>query len=629
MNRRDKIFSLFLILIICIFKTDQAPIQNSTSFNFIDGWNYKLPQHKSPLLKESQKHFTNPRYTYGKELKIEGFNEEVIISNSTLKHNVFGADNKDIIGLNVSCPICEKAVQFLYAQLQLKVSFEVIKQYFILICAIYSSTEVCGGIFDSYGPELLPVLSMLSDPADACKLLLGEKCNEPDIPAHQWDITFPDTPKPELKYKELTKVNSPVFKVLHLSDTHYDPDYFVGSVTNCKEPLCCRTYSNLRDEEEAIPAGRWGSYEKCDAPKILLENMLNHIALEHPDIDYVIWTGDLPPHDIWNQTKNSNLDVIRDTVEIIFTAFPDKPVFPAIGNHESAPAGNFPPPWMQDDTHSITWLYKEMTNHWLRWLPASAFNTVNHGAFYSVLLRPGFRLISLNTNYCYSLSWWLFLNSTDPSNELKWLVNELQQAEDNNEKVHIIGHVAPGSDDCLKTWSRNFYEIVHRYEGTITGLFYGHSHADEFQVFYETTNYSRPTAVAYLAPSVTSFTNYNPAYRIYYVDGDHDRTTREIIDHETWTFDLQSANDEGNEPNWFKLYSAKEEYEMNSLRPKEWDLLINKMKVNDNLFKRFYRNYYRDSPTMPLCDTDCQNQILCSLKCAKSHSKTQLCANTI
>lgn len=64
---------------------------------------------------------------------------------------------------------------------------------------------------------------------------------------------------------------------------------------------------------------------------------------------------------------------------------------------------------------------------------------------------------------------------------------------------------------------------------------------------------------------------------------------QEIIDHETWTFDLQSANNEGNEPNWFKLYSAKEEYEMNSLRPMEWDMLINKMKVNGNLFKRFYR----------------------------------------
>lgn len=31
------------------------------------------------------------------------------------------------------------------------------------------------------------------------------------------------------------------------------------------------------------------------------------------------------------------------------------------------------------------------------------------------------------------------VNSTDPSKELQWLVHELQLAEENNEKVHIIG----------------------------------------------------------------------------------------------------------------------------------------------------------------------------------------------
>lgn len=43
----------------------------------------------------------------------------------------------------------------------------------------------------------------------------------------------------------------------------------------------------------------------------------------------------------------------------------------------------------------------------------------------------------------------------------------------------------------MKTWSRNFYDIVNRYENTIVALFYGHSHADEFEVFYETTEFSK------------------------------------------------------------------------------------------------------------------------------------------
>lgn len=619
---------IFVLIAFCVFKNaEQAPLQETPPFEFDDGWNYKLPPHTSPLLKGSEKHFLKPHYTYGKDLKVEGLNDNDDRNSKATEFRkiiAFGSDSRDIIGLNVTCPVCETAAQFLKNQLTAGVPFDMIKQYFVLICAGFTDMEVCSGLFDSYGPELLPVLAIISDARDACKLLLGESCENSETPNHEWTVELPDN-KPEIKEPQLPKAGKPVFKVLQLSDTHYDPDYVVGSVVNCQEPLCCRSHSTPKEDEERISAGRWGSYQKCDAPRSLLENMLNHIALEHPDVDYIIWTGDLPPHDVWKQTKQSNLDVIKDSVEMIFKMFPDKPVFPAIGNHESAPAGNFPPPWMQDESHSISWLYEELANHWLKWLPSSTGNTLQHGAFYSVLLRPGFRLISLNTNYCYSLSWWLFVNGTDPASELKWLVNELQLAENNNEKVHIIGHVAPGSEDCLKAWSRNFHDIVNRYESTITGLFYGHSHADEFEVFYDKKNRSRPTAVAYLGPSVTSFTNYNPAYRIYYVDGDHNESTREILDHETWTMDLADANENENPPNWFRLYSAKEAYEMPNLRPKYWDKLIKDMEQNSNLFQQFYRNYYRQSPTTPWCDAECKHKIICDLKCAKSQSRHELC----
>lgn len=57
------------------------------------------------------------------------------------------------------------------------------------------------------------------------------------------------------------------------------------------------------------------------------------------------------------------------------------------------------------------------------------------GAFYTLMIRPGLRLISLNMNYCPALNFWLFINSTDPLNQLEWLSNILQEAENNGEKV--------------------------------------------------------------------------------------------------------------------------------------------------------------------------------------------------
>lgn len=49
----------------------------------------------------------------------------------------------------------------------------------------------------------------------------------------------------------------------------------------------------------------------------------------------------------------------------------------------------------------------------------------------------------------------------------------------------FVGHIPPGASDCMKVWSRNYYEIVERYENTITGQFFGHTHADEFEMFYD------------------------------------------------------------------------------------------------------------------------------------------------
>lgn len=115
---------------------------------------------------------------------------------------------------------------------------------------------------------------------------------------------------------------------------------------------------------------------------------------------------------------------------------------------------------------------------------------MHRGAFYSVSVKPGLRIISLNTNVCANLNFWLLQNSNDPYKELAWLIDELQKAENANEKVHIIGHIAPGSEDCVRVWSQNYYEIIGRYEHTVMAQFFGHEHSDQFKVFYDPKNLS-------------------------------------------------------------------------------------------------------------------------------------------
>ena len=64
-------------------------------------------------------------------------------------------------------------------------------------------------------------------------------------------------------------------------------------------------------------------------------------------------------------------------------------------------------------------------------------------------------------------------------------------------------------------WSHEYNRIVKRFKNTIAGQFFGHTHFDEFQIFF---NDSEAINIAYLAPSETSLDGLNPAYRIYTID---------------------------------------------------------------------------------------------------------------
>lgn len=46
--------------------------------------------------------------------------------------------------------------------------------------------------------------------------------------------------------------------------------------------------------------------------------------------------------------------------------------------------------------------------------------------------------------------------------QLKWLADELVEAENKGQFVHIIGHVAPGNKECIQPWEKQFYSLVSR-----------------------------------------------------------------------------------------------------------------------------------------------------------------------
>ena len=82
------------------------------------------------------------------------------------------------------------------------------------------------------------------------------------------------------------------FKVLQITDLHFDPYFVPGSRTDCGEPVCCRS-QHAPAHSLSTMAGIWGAYTDCDTPFFTLENALQRVSEEHPDVSYWLMTGDL------------------------------------------------------------------------------------------------------------------------------------------------------------------------------------------------------------------------------------------------------------------------------------------------------------------------------------------------
>lgn len=50
---------------------------------------------------------------------------------------------------------------------------------------------------------------------------------------------------------------------------------------------------------------------------------------------------------------------------------------------------------------SNQWIFDLIAEEWMYWLPKTTVDTIKKGGYYTVLVKPGFRIIALNSNVCY------------------------------------------------------------------------------------------------------------------------------------------------------------------------------------------------------------------------------------
>lgn len=140
--------------------------------------------------------------------------------------------------------------------------------------------------------------------------------------------------------------------------------------------------------------------------------------------------------------------------------------------------------------------------------------------YYSALIINGLRVIALNSNIFAKK-----YHSVDGISQIKagntemnWLSEQLKDAQSKGEKVYIAMHIPPGKDWALlpskkNLWLNSFLSLSDKYQSTIVGIFYGHTHMDELRLLYDSTG-EKMTQVAISCPGITPIHGNNPAFKL-------------------------------------------------------------------------------------------------------------------
>jgi len=127
------------------------------------------------------------------------------------------------------------------------------------------------------------------------------------------------------------------------------------------------------------------------------------ISIRLKDISLILLTGDYPAHDVWNQSKEDNLETTRVTIEAIKAAFPSVKVLPSLGNHEAFPC-NMYATYNTPAEFSMDWLFLALSNLYSDWLSPQARASLELDGRYVEIIAPGFRVLSINSLMCYTFN---------------------------------------------------------------------------------------------------------------------------------------------------------------------------------------------------------------------------------
>lgn len=358
----------------------------------------------------------------------------------------------------------------------------------------------------------------------------------------------------------------------------------------------CNDYT----EETELRPGKYSSFG-CSSNLELWKTTLSHMKNVNPHPNFIMWLGDNHGHVQEPDTENlvlGSTSLLKDMVE---ETFPNIPVLPAIGNHDTYPY----------DSDPGSEYYTKLCSYWKQWLtPDELINCNNNGTFSTKI--SNLRLLSINTQH-------LTLDI------INYIETVFKQSKLNNEFIYIGAHIPLGPASCFKCdcsmgfeggcWNTDFQtkflDLVSNYSDIIKGIFHGHTHTDEFRVLFKD---GLPSNMIYIIPSLPPYNpDTNPSVRMFEYDNEYN-----IIDYKQHWLELTASN-KLESPLW-QYYSPKNLYKMPDLSPHSWMMLEKTFEVNDDMFQVYYQAFNGFPSIFTKCDSQpdskkgcCKGNLMCPM----------------
>ncbi|KAI9666920.1 MAG: hypothetical protein M1831_001425 [Alyxoria varia] len=418
------------------------------------------------------------------------------------------------------------------------------------------------------------------------------------------------------------------FDVLHITDWHLDP-----------RPYRFNEQTGLGTISQA--ASRYGSL-KCDTPADLAISTFTTMDqfFDRSKVEFAIFTGDILSHDENDQLSQEYVEwEERVTYDTFKAHMGDTPVYATLGNHDSFPEA-FASPNSLRSGNSFSWNYELHSSLWENngWINRDDRDYARtHYGVYAHTTKQGLRMISINSDFWYRGNHYNFYDTANPDNSgvLAFLADELTACENRGQRVWIIAHVPTGYDgsQALPNPSALFHSIVNRFSpATIAAVFFGHTHEDQLQIFYDFAgnslnnglrdtrllDSSKPLQMGFIGPSVAPLPGLNAGYQRLQVDS----KTFSVMGVQTYIANI-SQSLEWTTPEWKFEYDARETYNIGGvnwpntspLNATFYDKVTAEMAGSLELVNKYIRLGTKSVINAWSCpDAICQQRIVCLIK---------------